>query len=107
MSSNITAHSAKWSDLPLFPAGQWVATGEDIEAWNDLVYMRALVDAIEDQMKPLLNSSCVGDQFAAARQIRAAEQFPYIEFSFSQPWPNDDAAELLAAWRAEPKVVAA
>ena len=67
----------------------------------DMEYMRGLVDRIEDALSPLLDSPFVGDQFAAARAIRSAELFPIIELSFSEPWPDDDAADMLAAWKAE------
>lgn len=95
----IAKHHKKWEALPLFPQGQWVASPDDVEAWSDLMHMRDLADEIEDRMTPLLDSANVGDQFAAARQVRAAEQFPHIELSFSEPWPHDHAADMLAVWR--------
>lgn len=101
MSTNdpIATHHEKWDALPEFPAWPYVMTDDDVESWSDLLYMRALVDEIEDRMAPLLDSANVGDQFAAARQVRAAEQFPVIELSFSEPWPHDHAADMLTVWR--------
>ncbi|MFV8232381.1 hypothetical protein [Mycolicibacterium fortuitum] len=67
----------------------------------DMEYMRGLVDRIDCGLSPLLNSLSVGDQFLAVRTIRAAEMFPNIELTFSEPWPHDAAADLIAAWNAE------
>lgn len=104
--TTINQDQTKLADLSALPASQ-LMTVHDIEFGCDLAYLYDLLDAIEDQMKPLLHSTSVGDQFAAAPQVRAAELFPHIELSFSDPWPVDHAAELLDAWRAEPKLVAA
>ncbi|WP_261861503.1 hypothetical protein, partial [Mycobacterium montefiorense] len=59
----IAEHHKKWDALPPFPDYPYVMTDDDVESWSDLLYMRALVDEIEDRMTPLLDSANVGDQF--------------------------------------------
>lgn len=89
------SHSEKWSELPLFTARQWVVTEDDIAAWNDLTYMRTLVDDIE--------ALCWATN-------ATPECGPSAEFDvdiYLAPWPDDQAAEALATWRAERDAVAA
>lgn len=78
-----------------------LAESDQAEFDADMEYMRGLVDRIESGLSLLLNSQFVRDQFLAVWTIRAAEMFPVIELSFSEPWPHDDAADLIAAWNAE------
>lgn len=109
----ITAHSAKWGDLPLFPDGRWVASDDDVDAWGDLIYMRALADELENRAVELAEHPC-GVHIVqmirlhdAADMVHVATALMTVPITLTDPWPVDRAAELLAAWRAESKVVAA
>lgn len=87
-SESIANHHRRWSDLPLFTRHQWVASDEDIAAWSDILYMRGLVDAIEDThaLRP-------------EHLKRGLVEFD-VE-TYLEPWPHDRASDLLAAWRDE------
>jgi hypothetical protein len=84
---SLEAHKRQWSQLPLFTNEQWVVTDADIEAWNDIVYMRTLVE----------------DLRATCADRKGMIPAPVIEFEidiYLEPWPSGDRAEeLLTAWR--------
>jgi len=99
----ITAHSEKWGDLPLFPGGEWIASDDDLEARNDILHMRALVDAIEHRLTPVLAHDVpAGFERDGRGLIDTA-----IDTHLDADWPDDAAAELLAAWRTETAAVSA
>lgn len=96
---NIEAHQQDWSDLALFPAGQWVTTDDDIQAWNDILHMRALVDELLDT----LDTALTDHTFDALATTAELIEEPSVEFDidlYLEPWPRDRAADMLTAWRA-------
>lgn len=89
--TTIEQHHQKWSELPLFTPTQWVVTDEDITAWSDILYMRTLVDEIEDYVGP------DPDDLHDVEPARGSIEFDvdlYLE-----PWPSDYAADQLVAWK--------
>lgn len=94
--TSIEAHHQKWSDLPLFTTQRWVVTDEDIEAWNDLTYMRGILDTV---MRSTPSPESIHDILGGSERDGRG----LIEFDidlYLEPWPVDQAAELLAEWRA-------
>lgn len=77
-----------WPELPLFTAREWVVTDDDIEAWQDIYYMRGLVDSI------LILCSHTGHTPELGP--------PEVEFDsqvYLEPWTDDDpAAAALDTW---------
>lgn len=93
---SIVAHHEKWDDLPLFPQGQWVATDEDIAAWNDIVYMRTLVESLLSELDtPADTHDALGGFERDGRGLIESDIDIHIE-----PWTDADrAGDMLAAWR--------
>lgn len=99
--TSVEAHHAKWSDLPLFPPGQWVVTQDDIDAWNDLAYLRDLVDTIirEVDTPEQVHDILTGGEREDYGVVRGLIEFD-IDL-YLEPWPDiDRAADMLQAWRA-------
>ncbi|OMC02153.1 hypothetical protein A5733_26060 [Mycobacterium sp. NS-7484] len=91
----IADHHKRWDALPPFPGWPYVMTDGDVEAWGDILYMRALVDEITNHATP-----------RAIEEVLAG--FPTdADSPLTDDWPHDDAADLLAAWRVERQAVAA
>lgn len=103
--TSVEAHHQKWSDLPLFPEGQWVVSQDDIDAWNDLTYLRDLVDTIlreldtPEQTRQVLAGPPTAD--GGGHDGRGCIEFDID--TYLEPWPAiDRAADMLTAWRANP-----
>jgi hypothetical protein len=96
------AHNHYWADLPVFPAGMEFSD-DDAEAWGDILYMRGLVDSIEDIQVQLLariaDAPTTSDLAWVVYLQRSARAWLPVSLEFSEPWPEDEAAKLLAAWR--------
>lgn len=76
---------------------------DDLEARNDILHMRALVDAIEHHLTPVLAHDVpAGFERDGRGLIDTA-----IDTHLDADWPDDAAAELLAAWRTETAAVSA
>lgn len=98
--TSIEAHHQKWDALPAFPAWPYVMTDDDVEAWSDVLYIRGLIDAIgvvcsHTGARPTsLPFGQIHQDTIAATGVDNSLFFPT-----ANPWPADEAAELLATWK--------
>jgi hypothetical protein len=98
--TSIEAHHRKWDALPAFPAWPYVMTDDDVQAWGDLLYMRGLVDAIEGACDDLMTSTSAIDRLWAEHVCdNPLRSFEFDVDVYLEPWPADEAENLLAAWR--------
>ncbi|QFG10058.1 hypothetical protein SEA_IDENTITYCRISIS_39 [Mycobacterium phage IdentityCrisis] len=77
---------------------------EDVDAWSDMLYMRDLTDALEDEasrqgVAAMPQLSRFASSLLAYALALADEDMP--------PWNTDRAGELLDAWHNENPAVAA
>lgn len=101
-------HARLWCELPL-TAVPAVMDDYDIEAHNDLLYVRGLVEDLASAKAELQKE--IKDAKAEHGQIPAeplmwlqylchsAESWTPRSLTFSEPWPEDRAEALLVAWR--------
>lgn len=94
MSDKIVAHHQMWADLPPFPPGPQFMDDADVEAWNDIIYCRYLVDDIIAH--PLFGAVEALDALDVAEN-RAAAWVPATD-ELLLDWPKDRAGALLAEW---------
>lgn len=98
----IAEHHKKWDALPPFPDYPYVMTSDDVESWSDLMYMRDLADEIEGQAAKLNPASGV-HQVQLARMHSATDvdvlATTPVPAALQDDWPDDVAADMLAAWR--------
>lgn len=94
--TSIEAHRQRWAALP--PLRTWpheLMTDDDATAWGDILYMRGLVDDIED--------TCAIDGAripATARELRGDYSIEFDIDLYLDPWPNDVAGLLINSWKA-------
>ncbi len=98
----IAAHHKQCDALPEFPAWPYVMTDDDVQAWGDILYMRALVEAIEALVTPTAAHDVLAGFERDGRGLVDADADIHLG-----DWPADRAAEQLAAWRTEAEAVAA
>ena len=107
--SNTQPNPQKWDPLPPLPDWPYVITDEDLAFWSDLMYLRDLCTALVDAQAEMIHRtedvianggiSSVADLMGINTLHAAADMLPHFELSFSEPWPHDTAADMLAAWR--------
>lgn len=107
-------HDAKWDELPQFPTGE-VFSDDDAEAFGDLVYLRGLVNDLQDIYRRLLKrisdpAPISADDLFAVRYLESNAEWgtPYLEsFTFGEPWPTPEqiaellGADLIAEWKSQ------
>lgn len=101
-------HAAEFFDLPLMSVPA-VMDDYDVAAHNDLLYVRGLIEELASAKveleKELKDGYAEFGQYPVeplmwlATLHRSAEAWIPSTLSFSEPWPEDEAAALLVAWR--------
>lgn len=107
----LVRHGLRWADLPEMPGITRSMSDEDVEAHGEMLYIRGMVDdltaAKAELTKEIKDFNTVHGQYPAEPLMwlqylaHAAEMWVPSSLSFSEPWPEDRAAELLAVWRDE------
>lgn len=104
--ARLEAHAREFFDLPVMQVPA-VMNDADVEAHNDLIYIRSLVDALFDAKVELQQE--IRDHKAEHGAVppeptmwlqflcHSAEAFPRTP-QFVEPWPEDHAVVLLASW---------
>lgn len=99
----IAEHHKKWDALPPFPDYPYVMTDDDVESWSDLLYFRGLADAIEDQAAKLAPELIAVHEVQARRMHSTTDvdvlTTTPVPAGLLMDWPDDVAADMLAAWR--------
>jgi len=101
----------EWRDLPVIQY-KAVMDDEDTMFWGDLLYLRGMLDDIVSDAavvwKRITTGTYTAEDLFWIRFLQGhVEWFPHWELTFSDPWPVDEAEQMLEAWRNEEEGLAA